>query len=188
MSPRRHRNGPQLTLIRGGLEARTERAGVQVEVAALDAPAPRLDAVVVEDDTWTVLSADPQLNDPGMPLERALQDAERFQPYAPGTLVVREEEPLELLAIIHDLDATPSWREEWIATALEAVFTVAADRVLGTVAMPLLGTIHGRLEPERAIALLCNALDHQSGGWPRKLWLAVPRKAVRPTLAQIEGG
>ena len=186
MNQQAHRNGPRLRVIQGGLEARTERNGIRVEVAALDAPAPALDAVVVEDDTWAVLGADPQLNDPGVPLEQALKDAEGFQPWRPGSLVVREGQPVELLAVVHDLDQQPSWREEWITSSLEAVFTVAAERGLKTVAMPLLGTIHGRLPAERALALLREALDAQTEGWPRKLWLAVPRDAVRQALRALQ--
>lgn len=186
MTQQPRRNGPRLRVLQGGLEARTVRNGIRVEVAALDAPAPALDAVVVEDDTWAVLGADPQLNDPGIPLEQALKDAESFQPWTPGSLVVREGQPVELLAVVHDLDQHPTWREEWIASTLEAVFTVAAQRGLRTVAMPLLGTIHGRLAAERALTLLRNALDAQTGGWPRKLWLAVPRDTVRQALRALQ--
>lgn len=75
-------------------------------------------AEVREEDTFLVLSADSRL-DAGRdhPL-RVMTSAFTFEPVEPGTVLVRQGEPLELLAVIHDLDQRPSTCDEWVQRAL----------------------------------------------------------------------
>lgn len=162
-----------------------EVAGTTVAVTPLDAPIPPLDAVVVEDDTWGVLGADLELDEESGGLDDALENLAGFDPHTPGSVLLREGQPLELRAVVHDLDRNPTLQETWVTTALTRVFQVAEDRALDTMAMPLLGTVHGRLEGERAVALLVEALEGSRHGRPRRLWLAVHRQDVRETLALL---
>ncbi len=174
MAPTQHR--PQLRLIRGGLDSRCIIGGVAVHLAAMEAIIPRLDAVVIEEDTFLVLSAEPTLQEPAQSLDELERELMEFSSPAPGSVLVRGGTPVEMLAIVHELDQSPSWREEWIATALENILDLAQQHRLRILAMPLLGTIHGRLPAQRFIALLRAALEHREQPFPTELWLAVPRQ------------
>ncbi len=101
-------------------------------------------------------------------LERAAAEAAG---HAPGSVVVRPGRPLCLLAIVHDVDREPSWREDWIADATRAAFREANWRGLTRIAMSLLGTVHGRLAPVRAAELLAAVLEHPGVEPPERLWI-----------------
>jgi hypothetical protein len=117
-----------------------------------------VDAVVIEDDTHLVLGADPlpreTREEPGQLLENAQAS---IQP-VPGTLVVRGGQPIRFHAIVHDLDEEPSWREEWVASALRAVLQEVEAREVRSISLPLLGGVHGSLAPDGFAELLRDAL------------------------------
>ncbi|MDZ7749635.1 MAG: hypothetical protein U5K43_13220 [Halofilum sp. (in: g-proteobacteria)] len=127
-------------------------------------------ARVYEDDRHGVLAADPQPRPVAAGLaglERAaLSDPGR----APGTVVVGAGRPLRLHAVVHDVEREPDWHEEWVAAATAAVLDLAARRGLARLALPLLGTVHGRLPRHRALALLAAALA-RAPARPERLWL-----------------
>jgi O-acetyl-ADP-ribose deacetylase (regulator of RNase III) len=89
-------------------------------------------------------------------------------------VIVREGVPLRFHAVIHDLSLEPTWREEWIFTALVGILREAERRGLRTLALPLLGTTHGTLDPSRAAQLLRAALAHVGPGSLQMLWLVAP--------------
>lgn len=128
-------------------------------------------AIVREEDVQLVLSAASDLHLTGeslRELERAVVEAKG---HAPGSVVVQGGRPLRLLAIIHDVDREPSWREEWITAATQAVFREVHWRGLTRIAMPLLGTVHGRLASQRAAELLASVLERPDVANPERLWL-----------------
>ncbi len=139
------------------------------------------DAVVLEDDTQRVLGADPiareRYEDTGGLLSRAM-DAE---PEATGSVLVREGTPLTFHAIVHDLGREPTWREEWIVDALFGIFQEADDRKLRSLAMPMLGTTHGNLDPRRFVQLLRSAISHASFERLEIIRLVVPED-TNPSL------
>jgi hypothetical protein len=133
-----------------------------------------VDAVVVEDDTHLVLGADPlpreTHEEPGQLLENARAN---IQP-VPGTLVVRGGQPIRLHAIVHALDKEPSWREEWVASALREVFREVEARELRSLSLPFLGCVHGSLAPDRFVELLRDALAEAGVEQLAEVWLTVP--------------
>jgi hypothetical protein len=148
------------------------------------APAARqpfpIDAVAAEEDTYLVLSAPPIIDEPVEHALRVLRDAHRAEPVVPGQVLVRPGVPLGLLAVVHDLDQQPSWREPWIGEAVQAVFSVVGERRLASLALPCLGTVHGQLAPSRFLELLAPALDDPPDCL-RHLWLVVPEN-LEPAL------
>jgi hypothetical protein len=91
-----------------------------------------------------------------------------------------------LLAVVHDLDIEPSWRESWVAAALSSIFAEAATRRLRTLRIPLLATRHGRLAPSRFMRLLRTAVDDaiaREGLDLRAVWL-VRENESGPELLQ----
>jgi hypothetical protein len=121
-----------------------------------------VDAVVAEEDTFLVLSTDPEPKETHERPERLLARAREVEPEIPGTILVRGDSPLRFLAIVHDLNEDPSWKEEWVGSALREIFLKVEELELESIALPILGTIHGSLEPRRFAELLRQALHHTS--------------------------
>ncbi len=132
-----------------------------------------VEAQVIEDDTHLVLGADPQPRETHEEPERLLENAAASIGPAPGTLVVRGGHPLRLHAIVHDLDEAPSWREEWVASALREVLREVEARQLGSLALPLLGCVHGSLAPDRFAELLKGALTEATVERLDEVWVTV---------------
>lgn len=156
----------------GGRRASTELAGVRIVIADADDPPFRVDATVHEEDTWLALSAPADvIATPGHPV-RVMTNAWDAAPREPGSVIVRTGSPTRLLAVVHDLDAEPSWRLEWVAEALEGVFDEAERRDLVALRLPLLGSRHGALPPEAFIRHLRELLRQRAeNGVVRRLWL-----------------
>ena len=159
-----------------------------IEVVVAAAPPSVVDAVVEEEDTYLVLSADPEVREPEVARLRAFHEAYTAEPAEPGSVVVRDGAPMRLLAVVHDLSQDPSWREEWVAAALGAVIAEADSRKVRTLAMPPLGRVHGSLPRERFVMLLRSALQ---GGAPRNLehiCLVVPDHEAEVFRDLLESG
>lgn len=144
---------------------------MRVVVAPADRPPFEADAVAAEEDTYLVLSAPVDVRPPADHPVRLLTALHGLAPEPPGSVVVREGRPLRLLAVVHDLAREPTWREEWVARALEALLAEAGRRRIRRLALPLLGTRHGRLPPERFLSLLGGALEASAPATLEQVWL-----------------
>jgi len=185
MADENHRP-PQLTVIRGGLVRSTWLGRVKVVAAPKDHPPFPVEAMVFEEDTFLVLSSDPTVRDPKVPLVRILTRLMETQPETPGTVLVKGGVPIRLLAVVHDLNEDPSWREEWIAAALARIFQNSERRGFHSLALPLLGTMHGRLGKDRALALLTRHLTERPPARLRRIWLVVPPGCAPEIIGLIE--
>lgn len=128
-----------------------------------------VDAVVLEEDRWLVLSAPPEVppsSEHPLRLFTALVEAE---PAALGAVVVRPGRPTRLLAVVHDLDREPSCTLDDVRTALEAVVRVCAERGLHRLALPVLGTAHARLERDAVLGVMAGVLA--GAPYIQALWL-----------------
>jgi hypothetical protein len=177
-----------LRLIRGALVRAVSLGDVRVVAAPKDSPPFQVEAVAFEEDTFLVMSADTAVRDPKVPLVRIMTRLMETQPEVPGTVLVRGGSPTRLLAVIHDLNQDPSWKEEWIAAALTAVFEESQRRGFRSLALPLLGTVHGRLERKRAVELLVKVLRQRTFQHLRWLWLMVPSGAAREVIELLKSG
>lgn len=150
----------------------------ELVIRPLAAPVPSpLDAVVREEDSHLVLSAEPVPRPSTRPLRAVAAEARRFVPARPGTVVLREGDPLELLAVVHDLHLDPTWREAWVHAALEEALRVAAERDVRALGLPLLGAVHGEMPPYTFLEMLHETLrevapprlEHLSLGFPPRV-------------------
>lgn len=142
------------------------------------------DAVVREEDTWLVLSGDRVPEAPDGDPGELLREAADYEPQPPGTVVVREASPAELLAVVHDLDREPTTcRAEWVDEALAAVMDELHALGAETVVLPVLGAVHGTLHPLRFHRSLRAALDGASPWALREICVRVPPK-VDPRAAR----
>ena len=148
--------------------------GLRVEVAPERQPPFAVDAMVVEDDTWQVLGAEPDFRPTAEHPIRLMHELHQAEPLEPGSVIIEEGVPIHLRAIVHDLECEPSWREEWIATALKESFRIVGKHGFRALGTPLLGTRHGRLPAENSIRLLDEILAGQSARPLERLWLVFP--------------
>lgn len=179
---RRDRRG--LRLVRGGRERRL--AGVRVAVSPAERSPFGVDVVAVEDDTYSVLSAGPAVRAPAehpIRIWNALKDVAEA---VPGSVIVRRGRPLKLLAVIHDLARDPTWKEEWVRTALGEILGQVERRRLKSLGLPPLGGVHGKLPPERFLELLRSALEHGRPATLERIWIVAPELQAGRLAATID--
>ncbi len=137
-----------------------------------------IDALVEEEDSYLSLSAEPVVDFTQKPVEHsvrvmtAARDAEEVEP---GTVVVRQGHPLRLLAVIHRLHVSPTWREPWVVRAIENLCMEVGRHQIRALGTPLLGTVHGEMGPQKAFELSGPLLVEEPG--LRRIWIM--RTSVR---------
>jgi hypothetical protein len=145
-------------------------------------------AFVLEQDRDLVLDAEPELvlREPRESVASLLATAARTQGHPIGSVLVTGSAiPYCFLAIVHDLAEDPSWKEAWVAAALETVLAEAERRGLEAIAMPLLGTVYGRLPAHRSIELLADAVGRTTRLTLRDIWLPTPKGFERGLLQPL---
>jgi len=159
-------------------DRRSIRVGrVRVVIAPPEEPPFRVDAEVLEEDTYLVLSAEPQAIEPDVHPLLVLQAAHEARPVPPGSVIVQPGAPLRLLAVVHDLAQEPTWREEWIGAALAGVLREVRAQRVRALALPALGARHGRMPAVAFAGLLCRALEADTPPTLARLWLRVAGEA-----------
>jgi hypothetical protein len=125
----------------------------------------------VEDDTYHVLSAGPEIREPAEHPIRLWTELHELEPAVAGSVIVRPGSPPRWLAVVHDLSLDPTWRENWVAAALEGVLREAARRAVSRLGLEPLGCVHGKLQPDRFASLLAAALDRVHPRTLERLWI-----------------
>jgi hypothetical protein len=177
---------PELRIIPGTYPREISRGPVSIVAAPKQSPPFPVDGVAFEEDTFLVLSADPVVRAPKESLMHVMTKVIETRPQTPGSVLVKGKRPLRLLAIVHDFNQDPSWREEWIASALDTILAEAETRRLKSIALPFLGTLHGSLEKQRFVGLLRDALERNPASHLERLWLVVPRGTSSKILDILE--
>jgi hypothetical protein len=152
-----------------------------------DAPF-EVDAVVVEDDTYMVLSSDPTFEIAHGSLNREVSRAANAEALELGCVVVKPGRPTRFLAVVHDLSKEPTWTEASIQRALTNVLHEAEHRKLKAIAVPPLGTKHGSLAIDRFIELLGIAFSGMNIRHVENVWFVLPdglSSAALTTYAQL---
>ncbi len=165
-------DNPRLTLIRGGKMQPFTLGNTKIVPSPPSQPPFSVTATLFEEDTWRVLSADPTARPETTHPVRVMTDMLFDREAEPGSVVVQGN---RWLAIIHDLDRDPSCKELWIRQALERVMQIAADRACQTLALPLLGSVHGCLNWQASLKLISECLTSGVAyTMPERVWLQVP--------------
>jgi hypothetical protein len=107
------------------------------------------EVIVYEQDTALVLTAPTDINYPLESNKQLLNQAITQPELIPGSVLVRNQFPLQFFAIVHDLNQEPTWQEQWIVMALQTILRESERRQLHSIAMPLLGTVYGSLTTTR---------------------------------------
>jgi hypothetical protein len=161
-------------------------ASISITAAPEESPPFEIAAKAFEEDTWLVMSADPKIAEPPEHPIRLMTDLIQAQPEPVGSVLVRGKNPLRFLAIVHDVNQDPTWQEEWIVSALTEIFRASEHRKLQAIGLPLLGTLHGRLEKRRFILLLSRVLKQTPFIHLKYLWLMVPTPQNSEIIKMLE--
>jgi hypothetical protein len=147
---------------------------VHVVVAPEHAPPFAIDALAVEEDTHLLLSSDDVIEEPDEAFEELVAAASTIPANTPGSVLVRKGKPLQFLTIVHDIDCQPTWREEWIASAINGAIEEAEWRRLASLGLPLIGTRHGNVEMRRVALWLGRCLSRTSFRYLKRVWVIAP--------------
>jgi hypothetical protein len=156
--------------------------GVRIAAAAENRPPFPVAAVALEEDTNLLLSVPPVIRAPAESFGELVQDMASFQSFEPGTVVVQDGSPLRLLAIIHDIEREPTWKEGWVKHALFGLLEEIERRRLDSLCLPVLGSLHGEMATARFARLLRRALEKRPPARLRRIWALVPEADIDPFL------
>jgi hypothetical protein len=163
-----------LKVIPGTYPLRMMFGQVEITASPENNPPFSVDAVVREEDTLLVMGADRHVRDPGEPLMKIMTRMIETRPETPGSVLVKGGKPLSLLAVVHDLNRDPTWKEVWVEKALISLFRIIEDQGIGALGLPLLGTLHGRMKRDRFIVLLHHVLEKIHPVILKRIWVIVP--------------
>lgn len=184
MIARTKRKNVQLRLISGGQDPTARLRGIHVVVSSGEKKPFPVDARVVEEDTFLVLSEEPTVCEPVESPVHLMTRLIETRPEIPGSVLVRGSGPYKIMAVVHDVNQDPTWREYWVSQALKGAFRAADRRKLKAVALDMLGCMHGRLNPLRFTRLLKRALDAEAPQYLRRIWILPPRGIQEAEIAR----
>lgn len=176
---------PRLTAISGAHHFNMAVGPFYVIAAPREKPPFTVEGVVEEEDAYLVLSTPQKVRETREPLMRIMTRLIETKPRDPGTVLVRGKRPVQLLAIIHDLNQEPTWKEAWISLALRGVLKIAETKRLRSIALPMLGTVHGNLESQQFMMLLGSALRDENPVQLKRIWLIIPPEMGLQTLEML---
>ena len=162
-----------------------ERDDLTIVAAPIDYAPFACQAHVVEQDTYLLLGQQTNLNDPGKPAWFLANTLEQEKTYSPGSVVSKSHAPYRLQAVIHDIERDPTYCIETVKLAYHNVMKIVQIRQLFSLAMPLLGTVHGKLSINESILLLMDVLNNRSPDALKKLWLIIPIECDKKCLSLI---
>jgi len=163
-----------LRLIQGGLHPSMSFGPVRIISAPESPPLFRVQVLAFEEDTWIIMSANPKTCEPEEHPIRMMTQMIETHPEKVGTVLVRGNNPVRFLAIVHDVDQEPTCREEWVESALMEMFLNAEHLGIQSIGLPLIGTLHGKLEVKRFVELLSKVLVQMKFNHLRRLLLITP--------------
>ena len=163
-------NKPALTLLPGGRVLTRKLHGITVSLVEQDAPLPMGAQRVFEEDTHLVLTGDPVVEAPVAHPIRIMTDILDSKPRTPGMLVMEQY----WYAVVIDLDRDELCRPEWVEQACEQIFYQTAKQAVPTLAMPLLGNVHGPLPAADSLNLILSTLTATEKTGLNHLQIEVP--------------
>jgi len=135
----------------------------RVVLTTLDLQQPQeCDAVVIEQDTFLLLGVDPVLEETATDIRTLAYEIEQQEPLTPGSVLVSRGKPLQLTAIVYDIEHEPMCDVAWIDIALTHILNEIQQRELNSVCMPMLGIEHGRISPKHFLKILDSTLQQQT--------------------------
>ena len=130
-----------------------------------------VDAVVEEQDTNLILDNAPVIVNTIDSFPALVRKMEQQVLEVPGNVIVKHYSPKRFYAIIYDVEETPICRETWVTKAFKNIFIYCETYKIKVLAMPLLGTSHGKLEEEKIVSILQNVLHINRHKYLKKIFI-----------------
>ena len=179
---------PNLRLIQGGLNYSVQIGSVEVLAAPDGRPPFKVEGFAFEEDTCLMLSSS------GSGVRASKNQLSgfcgvyggSFEPHQPGSVVVKGKYPYRLFAIVHDLSCEPSWRMRWVRAALDNLMQEVDRLELRSLALPLLGSVHGQMDIDRFLIMLHQALREMPPRFLRRVWLMSAADTCGTVIRELE--
>lgn len=173
---------PKLKLLFGGKAKQVTVNRVAVSVAPNSFHPLPLDARVFEEDTHLVLTVDPVMRFSEEHPIRLLNSLPHEKSKKPGTVVINGS---SWYAIIHDLDAEPTSRREWVGSAYREILRLAEAHRVQRIGIPLLGSVHGNMKPFESMGMMLEEILARRFRLLRNIMIIVPPDHVAATRARL---
>lgn len=156
-----------------------------LEIAISDDVCDPIDALIVEEDTFLVLSAPPEIPPVSEHPVRIFTALTAAEPLELGAIRVREGLPLLIQAVVIDLEQDPPGRLEAVHGALGAALAELGRRQLRRAGLELLGSIHGGLDPAQVVDAVKGALAALPPGSLDQLSIVARHRDLERVAAQL---
>lgn len=143
-------------------------------------------AVVEEQDTALVLGKPSKITvsdeQPSWVLANKLESQDELDP---GSVIIRDNKTIKLLAVVHDLSQDPSWKAKWIEKAMNNIFNISNSYGIRSIKLPILGAQYGRYPMEDFLSLLAQRILQHSASF-EKIWLVVPKENCQQAISYLK--
>jgi len=177
----------RFTVLEGGRDKQATVNTVSVSVVPNSLSPLPVDVRVFEEDTHLVLTVDPVMRYTEEHPIQLMTSVMETKPNKPGSVVINKG---SWYAVIHDLDAEPTWRHAWIEKAYRQILQIGEKKRIQKIGMPLLGSVHGDFSPEESMKMLVQAANSMTLQHLKKILILVPQKncpATRQHLLKLTG-
>jgi hypothetical protein len=139
------------------------------EIIAAPEPPFAIDTLVVEEDTYLVLSAGNYAAEPKQQTDSLISQAAYQDAVALGEVIVKGK---RWLAVVYDFDQDPALLDSSVDAALDNIFRLVEDRRFTAIGLQALGCFHGNNDVGTFLERL--SVRQHAGGLPdclQKLWV-----------------
>ena len=172
----------RFTVLEGGRDKQVVINALVLKAVSNSLAALPVNVRVFEEDTFLVLTVDPVMRYTEEHPIRLMTKVMEARPNPPGSVVTNKA---SWYAIIHDLDAEPTWRPEWIEKAYQHTLLLAEKKHIKRIALPLLGTVHGNLQEEKSLEMLVQAVQAARFQHLKKILIMVPQSRLSITYKRL---
>jgi len=161
---------------------------IAIYISPENIPPFRVMAVVEEQDTSLVLKADDVIYESAdnTPLWFDANKSDLLQTNTPGDVIIKSYNPMRFLAIVHDLDQTPTIREEWIESAIDKILTTANSKELTAICLPVLGAQYGHFKLKLFLNILVRNIMKNKDNKLKRIWLVVPAEDCKKAINVLD--
>jgi len=163
-----------------------EFLGLTIHAAPMEYPPFTYQAIIEEQDTNLLLSEQKTLIDPGKPAWYFANMLEGEATHPLGTVIIKGKYPNRLLAVVHDIECTPTCEAYSIQQAWKNVMQTIEDNHITALATPLLGSVHGKLSITNSLELMCEGLQQNLPICLEKIWLVLPKDGSCDCLTKLK--
>jgi hypothetical protein len=171
LSPDSLKAKPALRLIQGGRFAHMHWDSLRIVAAGRRSQPFPVQAHIVAEDTYLIMSAQPQSAEPAIHPIRLMTEMLEVKPLAPGSVRIRTRDSMQILTVIYDVDAEPICSEEWIRQGLHSALATAEAHAIRALALPVLGRRYAAMDGPRFAAILHQCLLAHPRKFLQRIWL-----------------